>query len=91
MSEIAKMSKRLQVLLDESELKEIQRIARARPVTVAQWVRETLSAARRQAPRRDSGRKIEVVRAASRLSYPTGDIEELLSQIEKGYLDKSRR
>ena len=32
------MSKRLQVLLDESELRDIQRIARRQRVTVAEWV-----------------------------------------------------
>ncbi|MBP1597340.1 MAG: hypothetical protein H6Q05_2717, partial [Acidobacteria bacterium] len=36
------MSKRLQVLLDESELREIQRVARAQKMTVAEWVRQIL-------------------------------------------------
>ena len=35
------MSKRLQVLLDETEFLELQRMAEARRMTVAAWVRET--------------------------------------------------
>ncbi|HEV8230941.1 MAG TPA: hypothetical protein VGQ75_01220 [Thermoanaerobaculia bacterium] len=34
------MDKRLQVLLDEPELREIQRAARAQGMTVAEWVRQ---------------------------------------------------
>lgn len=42
------MSKRLQVLLDEAELREIQRIARAQRMTAAEWVRQAIRAATRQ-------------------------------------------
>jgi methylmalonyl-CoA mutase N-terminal domain/subunit len=80
------MSKRLQVLIDEDELKEIRRIARARHLTTAQWVRQALAAARRQEPNREAAKKLEVIRASSRLSYPTAEIEEVLAQVEKGYL-----
>src|SRR5438093_68744 len=44
------MSKRLQVLLEESELREIQRLARSQKLTVAEWVRQALRAARRRCP-----------------------------------------
>jgi hypothetical protein len=43
------MSKRLQVLLDEPEWREVQRAARASRVTVAEWVRQALRAARAHA------------------------------------------
>ena len=36
------MSKRLQVLLDESEWRDIQRAARAEKSTIAEWVRRVL-------------------------------------------------
>ena len=36
------MSKRLQVILDDAELREIQRIARRQRLTVAEWVRQAL-------------------------------------------------
>ena len=58
------MSKRQQVLLDEPEWREVQRVARARQLTVEEWVRQSLRAARARQPRGDVGRKLEVVRAA---------------------------
>jgi hypothetical protein len=76
----------LQVLLDETELRAIRRIARARRLTVAEWVRQTLRAARRREPLGDSRRKLESVRAGARHSFPVGDIGQMLAEIERGYL-----
>jgi hypothetical protein len=47
------MSKRMQVLLDEPEWKEIRRAARAQRMTVAEWVRQTLRAARQERSTKD--------------------------------------
>jgi hypothetical protein len=80
------MSKRLQVLLDEDELREIQRIARTRRMTVAEWVRQALRSAGESEPLRDASKKLEVVRAAVRHDFPTGDIEQMLGEIERGYV-----
>jgi hypothetical protein len=85
------MTKRLQVLVDDAELREIRRIARTKRMTVAEWVRQVLRAARRREPEGDARKKIEVVRAASRHSFPTGDIEQMLAEIERGYLRGSPR
>jgi hypothetical protein len=85
------MSKRLQVLLDERELRDIQRIARARRLTVAEWVRQALRAASRQEPLGDVGKKLEVVRGAARRAFPTADIDQMLQEIERGYLGKASR
>ncbi len=85
------MSKRLQVLLDESELRDIQRLARRERKTVAEWVRQALRTARRTVPRTDSGKKLQVVRAAARHSFPTAEIDEMLRQIERGYTDDHAR
>ena len=79
------MSKRLQVLLDETELRAIQRVARSKQMTVAEWVRQTLRAARRREPANDARKKLEAVRAATRHSFPTADIEQMLEEIESGY------
>jgi len=84
------MSKRLQVLLEEVELREIQRLARQERMTVAEWVRQALRSARREAPRSEAGKKLQVIRAAARHSFPTADIDEMLGQIERGYLDAPR-
>jgi hypothetical protein len=85
------MSKRLQVLLEESELRDIQRSARRSRMTVAEWVRQALRAARRSEPRSDVGKKLQVVRAAAEYSFPTADIGEMLDQIEQGYRDSPPR
>ena len=79
------MTKRLQVLLDDPEWREIQRAARARRLTIAEWVRQALRAARRQQPTGDVDRKLEALRAAARHAFPTADIDQMLEDIERGY------
>jgi hypothetical protein len=81
------MSKRLQVLVEEAELKEIQRAARAERLTVAEWVRQALRSARREVPSRDPERKLAAIRAAARYSFPAPEIEKMLQEIESGYLE----
>lgn len=80
------MSKRLQVLLEEAELAEIRRAARLSRMTVAEWVRQALRKARREEPVTDTKRKIAMVREAARGEFPTADIDQMLTEIERGYL-----
>jgi transposase-like protein len=80
------MSQRLQVLLDEQEFAEIRRVARRHRMTVAEWVRQALRRARRDEPAGDPGRKLAVVREAAQHAYPTAGIEQMLAEIERGYL-----
>jgi hypothetical protein len=84
------MAKRLRVRLDDGELREIQRLARAPRLTVAEWVREALRAARRRQPSGDVQRKLGAIRAAARHDFPTADIEQMLAQIARGYEDRDR-
>ena len=84
------MSKRLQVLLDEDELAEIQDLARRRHQTVAAWVRDALRVARDTASRPDTQRKLLVIEEAAVRQHPTADIGTMLAQIERGYLDNGR-
>lgn len=79
------MSKRLQVILEDAEMREIRTIARRRRMTVAEWVRSALRAAKVEEPAEDPRRKLLALRAATAHSFPTADIEEMLSQIEQGY------
>lgn len=81
------MSKRLQVLLDEEELSDIQKMAKRRRMTVAEWVRQALRAARREEPSSNRARKLQAIQEAARHRFPAGPIEEMLSEIERGYLD----
>jgi len=85
------MSKRLQVLLDDRELREIQRLARLQRMTVAEWVRQALRAARRREPLGDTGKKLEVVRAAIRHAFPTADIEQMLLEMQRGAHGEEQR
>jgi hypothetical protein len=79
------MAKRLQVLLEEAEWRELRRVARASRMTVAEWVRQALRAARRREPAGDIGPKLDAIRRAARHDFPTGDIDEMLADIERGY------
>ncbi len=79
------MTKRLQVLLDDQELAEIQKLARRRHQTTAAWVREALRVARDTMTYPETGRKLRAVREAAALAYPAGDVDEMLREIERGY------
>jgi hypothetical protein len=68
------VAKTLQVILPDSEYREIQRAARSRRMSIAAWVRQALDVARRREPAGDAGKKLEVIRAAARHNFPSGDI-----------------
>jgi hypothetical protein len=82
------MTQRLQVLLDDAEFAEIRRIARRHRMTVAEWVRQALRAARRDEPRYETERKLAVLREAASYNYPTADIDEILADTERGRLEE---
>ena len=73
--------------MEEPEIRDIERIAHAHQMSVSEWVRQTLRAARRSEPYGDPGKKLAVVRAAVRGSFPTGPIEQMLEEVEKGYIE----
>ena len=79
------MTKRLQVLLGDDELVEIQQAARHRRQSVAEWVRVALRAARAADAGRPPADKLSVLRASTTHAFPTGSIEEILGDIERGY------
>jgi hypothetical protein len=79
------MAKRLQVLLKDPDYREIQRVARSRHMSVAEWVRQALESARRQEPVGSVGKKLDSIRIAVRHEYPSGDVEDILAEIESGY------
>jgi hypothetical protein len=83
--ELNRVSHRLQVLLDEEEFAEIRRVARPHRMTVAEWVRQALRAARRNEPVEEPERKLAAVREAARGDYPNADIAAMLAEIERGY------
>ncbi|MGD0619978.1 MAG: antitoxin [Bryobacteraceae bacterium] len=79
------MSKRLQVLLPDQEMSEIQRVAKREHLTVGEWVRRALRDARAGRPAVAPETKLRAVRRAAGYSFPTADVQQMLSEIEQGY------
>lgn len=79
------MTKRLQVLFDETEYAALQAAAAGRGMTVAEWVRQALTAARRAAASGDVDRKLTAIRQAVRHTGPTGPVDRLIGETERGY------
>jgi hypothetical protein len=79
------MAKRLQVILQDPEYREIQRVARSRHMSIAEWVRQALDLARRREPLGSIGKKLEVIHRAAQHDYPVVDIDGMLAEIEAGY------
>ena len=79
------MSKRLQVLLPDREMVDIQRLARQERLTVGEWVRRVLRDARASRPAIEPEKKLHAVRRAVKYSFPTADLEQMLGEIERGY------
>ncbi len=82
------MAKRLQVILQDAEYREVQRAARSRRMSLAEWVRQALDAQRRREPVNSVSKKLEAIRTAAKFEFPTADIDQMLAEIEKGYLDQ---
>ena len=84
------MTKRMQVLFDDEEYRGIQRVARECHMTVAEWVRQSLREAR-MARQSVAQAKLRAVDEATRHSFPVGDIETMLREIEANRLPESQR
>lgn len=80
-----RMSKRLQVLLDEGEFDALREVASRDGLTVSEWVRRRIREGRDTRPAGNVARKLEAVRDAATHEFPAGEIDELLSEIERGY------
>lgn len=84
------MSKRLQVVLDDGEYREVERLARKQGTTVSDLVREALRALRTRLPVQDAERKLAAIRQGARHAFPVGSIDEMIADIERGYVDDNR-
>jgi hypothetical protein len=82
------MSKRLQVLVADEEMADIQLLAQRQHVTVGEWVRQTLREARKHQSVGDPEAKLKAIRRAVEYSSPVPevDIDQMLREIEQGYL-----
>lgn len=84
------MSTRLQVILDDGEYKDLQRLARRHKVTVSEWVRRAIREVAGREPGAGPDRKLAMVRESARCGYPTADIDVMLEEIGRGYRAESR-
>lgn len=80
------MSNRLQVLLDPKEYKLFQKMARQEGLSLGEWVRKVLRKAQEQLSQQFPSQKLKALQKAAQHQYPSADIDQMLSEIEKGYL-----
>lgn len=93
------MAKRLEILLNDVEYAAIEEAAERQGISVSEWVRQSLRDTRQSEltganPRRDAqrkdperiARKLQALERASKHNHPTADIEQMLQEIEDGYM-----
>lgn len=73
------------MFLSGDEYDAVQRASRNAGQTVSEWVRQALRQARRDRSADQVDDRLTAIRQAVQHRYPTGDIEEMLSEIETGY------
>jgi hypothetical protein len=76
------MPKTLQITLNNSEYLSLSRAACERHVSMAELVREALGLSQTRPGQKSVRQKLEAIRAAAKHSYPTGDIREMLAEID---------
>ena len=78
------MSTRLQVVMSDAEVASLRQVARRAGLTVSEWARRALRAARdAQAGPSPTGR-LDALDRALGCNHPTGDVGEMLADIERG-------
>jgi hypothetical protein len=78
------MSKRLQVILAEDEYRALAEAAKRQGKPVSRVVRESLRRALAEADDLAPEKRIAALLRFARFSGPTGDIEQILGEIEQG-------
>ncbi len=78
------MSKRLQIVMPDDEYGAVARAAKQRGKPVSQLVRESLRQAVAEDAAQDPDKRIAAVLRFARFSGPTGDIDQLIDEIERG-------
>ena len=79
------MSKRLQVVIDEQEYRLLERQAREAHLSLGEWVRQQLRKSQIEVSRRTAAQKLAAIARAGKHSFPSGSIEKMLAEIERGY------
>ncbi len=74
------MSKRLQVVMSEEEFEQFRMCADRQGLTLSEWARQALRSARGPTP----ASKLQALNRALGCGHPTGDMEDILAEIEAG-------
>lgn len=82
------MSKRLQVLLEPREYRGFQQLAKQAGLSLGEWVRQALRRMAGSKPRKTPEEKRAAIQRALQYNCPSGDIEQILAEIESGYLQR---
>lgn len=77
----------MQVNLEDAEYRAAQKAAAAKHLTMADYVRVLLREDGRKISIADPGKKLAVLRKAPQLDLPASDIETMLAEIERGYIE----
>ena len=84
MSILILMSTRLQVIVSEDELSSLRQAARRNGLTVSEWARRALRRARDEQAGPTAESRLRALERALACNHPTGDIDEMLADIERG-------
>ncbi|MBI4585144.1 MAG: ribbon-helix-helix protein, CopG family [Planctomycetes bacterium] len=72
--------------MDEKEYQRIQRLAKRARLSLGEFVRLALRKAAKLGSERSPQEKLTALRQAVKWEFPTGSIEEINAEIEKGYI-----
>ena len=86
METIDDWKKHYQVYLCPTVYAKVKGISKIRKMTVEEWIDETLRKAVREAPEATEA-MLQAIGEAAKFNGPTADIEQMLKEIESGYID----
>jgi hypothetical protein len=78
------MSKRLQIIVSDEEAARFRRSAKRSGMSLSEWARVALAREESRASGPDPARMLEALDRALGCAHPTGDIDQILGEIEAG-------
>ena len=81
------MSRRLQVIVDDKEYQYFKRLAQAAHTSLGEWVRQMLRQGSERTSSKSAQEKLRGLDQVIHNEFPTGDIDQVLREIERGYAD----
>ena len=78
------MSIRLQIIVPEEEAEQLRRCAEREGLSLSEWARRALRHARRNQRGPTPARKLKALDRALGCGHPTGDMDSVLADIERG-------